>query len=314
MTSVLTITPNPAIDISTSTEHVAPIRKLRCAAMRRDAGGGGINVARVVRRLGSDVTAIYPAGGSTGQLLRRLVEQENVRSLAIKVAEETREDFTVLEEKSGHQYRFVLPGPQLAEPEWRACLSALDAMDEFPAFVVGSGSLPPGVPDDFYAQVARTAKGRGSRMVLDTSGRALVAALEEGVYLVKPNLRELRELANAPLSNQAEWLGASRRLIETGGAEVVALTLGENGALLVTREAAFRARAPDIKPLSAVGAGDSFIGGIVWSLAAGRSVADAFRHGVAAGSAAVLNPGTELCHALDVARLYEQIELVPAKC
>jgi 6-phosphofructokinase 2 len=287
------------------------MRKLRCTSMRRDAGGGGINVARVVRRLGSEVAAIYPAGGSTGLLLRRLVEQENVRSIAITVAEETRENFTVLEENSGQQYRFVLPGPHLVEVEWRACLSALDAIEEFPAYVVGSGSLPPGVPDDFYAQMARIAKRRGSNMVLDTSGRPLSVALEEGVYLVKPNLRELRELVNAPLLNESEWLAGSRRLIQTGAAEVIALTLGENGALLVTREVALRAYPPDIKPLSAVGAGDSFTGGIVWSLAASRSIADAFRHGVAAGSAAVMNPGTELCHAQDVARLYEQIQLVP---
>jgi 6-phosphofructokinase 2 len=313
MTSVVTITPNPAIDMSTSTEHVVPIRKLRCTAIRRDAGGGGINVARVVSRLGSEVAAIYPAGGSTGLLLRRLVERENVRSIAIVVAEETRQDFTVLEENGRRQYRFVLPGPQLAELEWRACLSALDTMDAFPAYVVGSGSLPPGVPDDFYAQMARIAKRRGSRMILDTSGRCLAAALEEGVYLVKPNLRELRELVNAPLLNQAEWLVETRRLIEIGAAEVVALTLGGNGALLVTPEVAFRAYAPDIKPVSTVGAGDSFIGGFVWSLAAGRSVADAFRHGVAAGTGAVLNSGTELCDAQDVARLYEQIELVPVK-
>jgi 6-phosphofructokinase 2 len=171
--------------------------------MRRDAGGGGINVARVVRRLGSEVAAIYPAGGSTGQLLRRLVERENVRSIAIEIAEETREDFTVLEEKSGSQYRFVLPGPMLAERDWRACLDALERIDDLPPFVVASGSLPPGVPDDFYARVAQITEAHGSKLVLDTSGKPLAAALEEGVYLVKPNLRELQELVNVPL---AAWI------------------------------------------------------------------------------------------------------------
>jgi 6-phosphofructokinase 2 len=310
MTLVLTITPNPAIDISTSTEHVAPTQKLRCTAIRRDAGGGGINVARVIRRLGCEVAAIYPAGGSTGQLLRRLVGHENVRSIATEVADETRQDFTVLEEKSGSQYRFVLPGPMLTEREWRACLSALETIDELPPLVVASGSLPPGVPDDFYARVARIAKRRASKMVLDTSGKPLAAALEEGVYLVKPNLRELQELANVPLANQAAWLDASRRLIDNGRTEVLALSLGDKGALLITRDAALRAPAPDILPISTVGAGDSFVGGMVWGLATGRSVTDAFQWGVAAGSAAVLNPGTELCYAPDVMRLYQQIELV----
>lgn len=194
MAAVLTITPNPAVDICTGVEKIEPIRKLRCEPARRDAGGGGINVARVVRRLGSEVAAIYPAGGSTGNLLQRLVEREGVRSVAIEVAEETREDFTVLDRTSGDQYRFVLPGCPLTEPEWKACVRALDKTDPFPSFVVMSGSLPPGAPVGFYAQLASTAKSRGSKVVADTSGEPLARVLEEGVYLVKPNLRELQEL------------------------------------------------------------------------------------------------------------------------
>jgi 6-phosphofructokinase 2 len=286
-----------------------PTRKLRCGAARRDAGGGGINVARVVRRLGSEAAAIYPAGGASGRLLESLVGREGVRSVAIAVAEETREDFTVLEQKSGNQFRFVLPGAPLAEPEWHACLDALKAVEKLPPFVVGSGSLPPGAPDDFYARAARIAKAGGARMVVDTSGNALAAALKEGVYLVKPNLRELHELTQARLGDQAQQISACRDLIASGAAEVVTLTLGADGALLVTRDGAHLARAPHITPVSAVGAGDSFVGGMVWRLAAGGGIVDAFRYGVAAGSAAVLNPGTELCHAGDVARLFEQIEL-----
>jgi 6-phosphofructokinase 2 len=309
MTSVLTITINPAIDVSTSTEHVVPTRKLRCTTTRRDAGGGGINVARVVRRLGSEVTALYPVGGAAGQLLRRLIDKDKALSIAVEIAEETREDFTILEQQTGNQYRFVLPGPLLTEPAWRSCLAALEAAEDFAPFVVASGSLPPGVPDDFYARAARIAKMRGSKVLVDTSGKALAAVLKEGVYLVKPNLRELQEFANAPLADQGAWLGASRRVIAAGGAEVIALTLGARGALLVTQDTAHFARAPEIRPVSAVGAGDSFLGALVWRLAGGGSVADAFLYGVAAGSAAVLNPGTELCHAADVARLYEHIEL-----
>jgi len=314
MEAIVTLTANPAIDVCTSTEEIAPARKLRCAAARRDAGGGGINVARVARRLGSEVAAIYPAGGSTGALLERLVGREGVRSVAIAVTQETREDFTVLEQKSGNQYRFVLPGLPLAEPEWHACLDALEAIGKVPRYVVGSGSLPPGVPADFFARTAAIAKAGGARMVLDTSGKALAAALKGGVYLVKPNLRELQELVHAPLPDQAERIRACRSLIETGGAEVVALTLGALGALLVTRETVHLARSPPIKPVSAVGAGDSFVGGMVGSLAAGHGILDAFRYGVAAGSAAVLNSGTELCHAGDVTRLYECVELVCLRC
>jgi 6-phosphofructokinase 2 len=307
MESIVTITPNPAIDIYTTVEEVTPTRKLRCKAVRRDAGGGGINVARVVRRFGGAVAAICPIGGATGNLLRRLVDLEGVQSLPILVTEETREDFTVLDRKAGHQYRFVLPGSRLSEEEWNACLTALEALKQSPAFIVGSGSLPPGVPDDFYARVARIAKSRGSRMVIDTSGAALSAALKEGVYLAKPNLRELQELCGVPLHDRASQIDACRKLIETGSVEVVVLTLGAEGALLVTAEASYFGSGPPIAAVSAVGAGDSFVGGMMWKLAVADSLIEAFRFGVAAGSAAVLSPGTELCHAQDVVRLYADI-------
>ena len=305
---IVTITPNPAIDIATSVPMVVPLQKLRCTAARRDPGGGGINVARVVQRLGGNAIAIYPAGGSTGHLLRRLVDSENINSVVVEIAEETREDFTVTEERSGQQYRFVLPGAPLRETEWKECLSAV-AHTEAAPFLVASGSLPPNVPEDFYARVARIAKRLGSKMVLDTSGTALTVALQEGVYLLKPNLRELQQLANCPLSGPDAWVEASRRLVTSGQAEVVALSLGHRGALLITADDAFRAHAPDVHVVSAVGAGDSFLGAMVRHLACGASLVEAFRYGVAAGSAAVLNPGTELCHAVDLDRLYTEIQI-----
>lgn len=310
MELIVTLTPNPAIDISTSVDEIVPFRKLRCTRARRDPGGGGINVARVVRRLGGVASAIYPAGGVAGELLRRLVESEGIRSVAIPAVEETREDFTVLDQKSAQQYRFVLPGLPLSEAEWRACLDALEAVEPAPSFVVCSGSLPPGVPDDFYARAARLAKARGSRVALDTSGKPLAHALEEGVYVVKPNLRELREFASMPDADERAAMAAARRLIDSGGAEIVALTLAEKGARLITRNGAVRAEVPDVKVVSTVGAGDSFLGGLVWSLASGHDTAQAFRWGVAAGTAAVLSPGTELCHADDVVRLLEQVNLI----
>lgn len=308
MKLIVTLTPNPAIDISTSVDEIVPVRKLRCTQARRDPGGGGVNVARVVRRLGGSVSAIYPAGGVTGELLHRLVEREGIRSVAIPAVEETREDFTVLDQKSAQQYRFVLPGLALSEAEWRACLDALEAVEPAPSFIVCSGSLPPGVPDDFYARAARLAKARGSKVALDTSGAPLAHALKEGVHVVKPNLRELREFANMPDADERASLVAARRLIKSGGAEIVALTLAEQGGLLITRDGVARAEVPDVKVVGTVGAGDSFLGGLVWALADGRSDLEAFRWAIAAGTAAVLNPGTELCHADDVRRLVAQVK------
>ncbi len=309
MADVVTLTMNPAIDLSVSVERVTPFHKLRSADERRDPGGGGINVARVMKRLGADVTAMYPTGGALGQLLRCLVDQEGIPGLTAQIAGETREDFTVLERATGFQYRFVLPGPRLTEQEWRACLGTFGALDPRTRFVVCSGSLPPGVPDDFYGRVAEAVKQAGRKIIIDSSGPPLRAALEAGVYLVKPSLNEFRILMGDPLETQADWIKACRSLIDKEQVEVVALTLGERGALLVSRDQVLRAPALPIKPVSVVGAGDSFLGAMIWSLAAGHVMETALRYAVAAGSAALLMPGTELCRREDVERLVNDVQL-----
>jgi len=304
MAEIVTLTPNPAIDISTSVDRIVPMRKLRCAPQRRDPGGGGVNVARVVKRFGGDVEAILPVGGFTGQLLRRLINDEEIPNRVIEVEAETREDFSVSELSTAQQYRFVLPGLPLCEAEWRECLKALAGTEPRPKFVVGSGSLPPGVPNDFYAQAAAIARKLGAKFIVDTSGAPLAVAMEHGVYMIKPNLREMRDLVGVELLNQNDWIIAAREYINAGKVEVVALSLGHLGALLVTRDQALRSQALPIKPVSAVGAGDSFLGAVIFSLARGDSLTDAFRLGMAAGSAALINAGTELCRPEDVYRLY----------
>ena len=303
MTQIVTFTPNPAVDVSTSVERIVPVAKLRCSPQRRDPGGGGINVARVVKRFGGDVMAIFLYGGATGRLLQQLVKRETIPTLASEIAEETREDFSVYEESTGKQYRFVLPGPTLSDAEWRAGLDTLAAVNDHPAYLVASGSLPLGVPSDFYARTGRIAKAWKAKFVLDTSGPPLAAALQEGVYLVKPNLRELSTLVGEVLDSEAAWVRAGKKLVEGGQAEIVALTVGHHGALLVARDIVLRAGALPITPVSAVGAGDSFLGAMVVSLVAGSSLEQAFRHAVAAASSALLNPGTELCLPQDTQRL-----------
>jgi 6-phosphofructokinase 2 len=309
MTDVLTLTVNPSIDASASVERVVPMHKLRCTPQRRDPGGGGINVARVLKRFGVDVTAMYPVGGVLGQLLQHLVDQEGIRGLTIPISGETREDFTVQEQASGQQYRFVLPGPRLSEREWRACLECFEALKQPGRFVVASGSLPPGVPDDFYGRISKLTKQAGANIVIDTSGLPLKAALEAGVFLIKPSLRELKNLIGSPLETERDWIAACRSLVDDGRAEIVALTMGDRGAMLVTDRKQLRAQAIPIKPVSSVGAGDSFLGAMIWSLIAGHDIEDAFRYGVAAGSAALLTPGTELCRREDVERLVDQVKL-----
>ena len=318
MTDILTVTMNPALDVSTSTDRVMDTHKLRCAAAKLHPGGGGVNVARVVHRLGGNCLALYPAGGVNGQRLQQLLDEEQVHSHCIAIADETRESFSVLENSSGRDFRFVLPGPELTPPEWEACLAYVSEASEAtereapPRYLVASGSLPPGVPADFYARLARLARARGSLVVLDTSGPALAAALAEGVYLVKPSLRELRELTGRPLHTEPQWLEAARQIIKDGQAQVVALSLGADGALLVTADRALRARSVPVKVKSTIGAGDSFVGGLIWALHRHADLEQAFRYGMAAGAAALLTAGTALGQAADVERLHNEVIVTPA--
>jgi 6-phosphofructokinase 2 len=312
---IVTLTINPAVDIFVNVARVEPTAKLRCSPPKRDPGGGGINVARVAYRLGADVTAIYPTGGAIGNLLQRLLEREGIHSIVTPSHVETRENFTAFEEETGQQYRFVLPGSPLHRPEWEAVLDTLARLPHTPRYVVASGSVPPGVPEDIFAQVTRLARKLGAQMVVDTSGAALRAALAEGVAIMKPNLNELSIFTGRELPTESDRIAACRQLVDDGRAEIVALTLGEDGALLVNRSQVLRARPMRIEVSSAVGAGDSFLGGLVASFAKGASLVEAFRVAVAAASAAVMSPGTELCREEDVHRLLPKVqidELAPA--
>jgi 6-phosphofructokinase 2 len=308
---VLCLTMNPAVDLATETERVVPTHKLRCGDTLHDAGGGGINVARVLTRLGGHCTALCPTGGSSGHWLERRMRDEGLESVFLPIADETRVSFTVHEHSTGAEFRFVMPGPHLSDAEWMACIAHLESLAPFPDLLVASGSLPPGVPSDFYARLARLCHTQGARMVLDTSGPSLAAALAEGVYLFKPNLKELAELAGRPLESPEQWLAAAQQLVRDGRAEVVALTLGHLGALLVARDAVWSAPPLDIPVASAVGAGDSFVGGLVWGLQQGQPLPEAFAWGIAAGSAALLSAGTGLSGRDDIRRLRPLVQVRP---
>ena len=311
MQPILTLTVNPALDISTSTETVISGHKLRCSTSRLDPGGGGVNVARVVQRLGGRTLAVYTAGGPTGEAYRRLIEAERIPTLVVPIQGSTREDFTVDETATGQQFRFVLQGPELSEPEWRLCLALV--ADSIPAggYVVASGSLPPGVPEDFYAQVARLARLQDARCIVDASGPALSEALAEGVFLVKPSRRELGLHVGATLESAEAQVEAAAALVADGSSEHVALTLGGEGAVLASKSGILRLAVPKVQVRSTVGAGDSFLAAFVLRLAQGRTLETAFRAAVAAGSATVTTPATELCHRADVERLEAELAAQP---
>ncbi|MBR0914539.1 1-phosphofructokinase family hexose kinase [Bradyrhizobium japonicum] len=305
---IVTLTINPAVDISTSVKRMQPFVKMRCAEAQRDPGGGGINVARVLKRLGTEASAIYPAGGATGQTLAALVEREAVRSIVIPTSNDTREDVTVFDETTREQFRLVFPGAFLSAFEWQQCLDAVARTSQQAAFVIASGSLPPGAPNDFYGRVVRASKG-AARVIVDTTGVALKAALEAGVYLIKPNLREFQYLAGISSTDEPSLIQAGRRLFDRYRVEIIALSMGAEGALLLTRDMTLRANGLPIEPVSVSGAGDSFLGAMVSNLVHDDNLESAFRYAVAGGSAALLSPGTGLCLAEDVHRLATSVNV-----
>lgn len=308
MPRILTLTLNPALDVSTAIDRVEPVHKMRCGEPAQHPGGGGINVARVLHRLGADVTAIYPAGGATGAALTRLLQAEGVPAQVVPIAGETRESFSVHEASSGQDWRFVLPGPTLADAELAACRQALLAQVSG-AWVVTSGGLPPGVSDDTYADLARTVRALGARFVIDANGPALAQALAAGVDVFKPSLRELRQLTGQPLFDEASQVAAARALIDAGQVGLVAVSLGESGAMVVTADGAWRAQALSVPVASTIGAGDSFVAGLVWGLAQGQAPERAFALALATSAAAVMSAGTALADPTEVARLLPQVRV-----
>ncbi|BCW71725.1 phosphofructokinase [Arthrobacter sp. NicSoilB8] len=311
MQPILTLTVNPALDVSTVTDQVIGEHKLRCHTSRLDPGGGGVNVARVVHRLGGQTIAAYTAGGPTGEAYRRLIEAERIPTLLVPISGSTRQNFTVDETTTGKQFRFVLEGPELSEEEWRRCLAIVAESVPAGGYVVASGSLPKGVPDDFYAQVARLANERGARCVVDASGPSLAAALAEGVFLVKPSRRELAALVGGTLDTDESQVAAASSLVADGSAQHVALTLGGEGAVLASKSGTLRLPVPHVRVRSTVGAGDSFLAAFVLRLAQGRGLEDAFRAAVAAGTATVTTTATELCRRDDVERLEAELAVRP---
>ncbi|MCC6454559.1 MAG: 1-phosphofructokinase family hexose kinase [Caldilineaceae bacterium] len=307
---IVTLTMNPALDKSTSTHHVTPEDKLRCRTLRLDPGGGGLNVARAIHKLGGTSLPLYVAGGMNGQVLQNLLQAEHLPEWRLTIDGETRESFTVVEETTTRQYRFNLPGPTLAHREWQGVLDLVTELIPRPDYLVASGSLPPGVPENFYVQLAERVAGWPTRLIVDTSGLPLQALVDEcaPVYMIKPNHGELAALVGRELEDDDDILTAARELLARCAIEILIVSLGAGGVLFITEAQAISVRAPTVPIRSKIGAGDSTVAGITLGLTRGLPLLEAIRFGVAAGSAAVMTPGTDLCSRQDTERLFAQMQ------
>lgn len=306
MDCVATLTMNPAIDSSCEAETVSPTHKIRTHGGRYDPGGGGLNVARALHRFGAPVQAIYMSGGPTGALLDGLLDYAGLARQTVPMHDQVRMSLAVYERSTGHEFRFVPEGPMVSAAEADAAVQTVLA-NSCP-WLVASGSLPRGVEPDFFARLAAPLAGQVRKLVLDTSGEALKAAFDlGGIFLAKPSQGEFESLTGRKFASQSEIGAAALELVRAGKAGMIAVTMGEQGAVLAHADGVVTHPGVKAEARSATGAGDSFIAGMVFGLLQGEPPAQAFRRGIAAGTAAVLSPGTGLCDPADVERILAEM-------
>lgn len=302
MARIITLTPNPTFDFACEADFVEANRKLRCYNPKSHPGGGGINVARAASRLGADVVAVFTAGGLYGETLKKLVAEENIAMRVIPIDGDTRIAFHVRNHQEENEYRFNLPGAELSAGEAEALIEATAAEASAGDYIVASGSLPPGAPEDFWAQAARAVKSKGAYFVLD-SIHGVGEALKEGVYMLRQNKHEYQALSGRDLVWPDEIAAFAQKLVRENGVERMIISHGGDGSVMATPDDVYRVNVVNVKADSAVGAGDSFVGGVVTALSRGDDNDSALRLGMAAAAATRMSPGTALFDPADVTRL-----------
>lgn len=302
---ILTVTLNPCIDKSSAVARLKPEVKLRCTEVVREPGGGGINVSKALKKLDTSSVALFPAGGHNGHMLKALLKKEEIAFQAIDTTHETRENWIVFETETDNQYRFTFPGLPIGEEPIR---KLIDQMRGYaPSFVAASGSLPPELPDYFYGLIVKTANAIGARCVVDTSGSPLRALKGKHAFMLKPNLGELCKMLNIATLETYDVPDAAQQAVHDGFAEIIVISMGADGAWMVTRNEKYFAPAPAVERKSTVGAGDSVVAGILYMLQKQQPLFEALAFGVACGTAATMNAGTQLFERADAEHLYQII-------
>lgn len=302
---ILTITLNPCIDKSSTVQKFEPETKLRCTNVLHEAGGGGINVSKALLKLQQASIAMFASGGHNGNMLCSLLQQQHIQFHNINTHVETRENWVMQETESNQQFRFTFPGVAVEEA---AIKTLIDEISNFsPTYIVASGSLPIGLPNHFYGLIAQTATALGAKCIIDTSGAALAALKGKNAYLIKPNIGELCSLLNVTHIDKHEVDDAAQQIVTDGFATLVAVSMGPEGAWLVSATEKHFAAAPAVLKKSTVGAGDSMVAGLTYMLQKNQSLKECINFGVACGSAATMNTGTQLFNQTDVYALFEKM-------
>jgi 6-phosphofructokinase 2 len=306
---IFTLTVNPVVDKNTTISSLVPHRKLQCTQPVYYAGGGGINVSRAIKNLGGTSTVIHFAGERTGAHLQELLSKDEIRQHVISLASTTRENLSVTDTTSDLQYRFGLPGPQVTKNEWEEGLGIVEKHLRANDFLVASGKLTSGIPDDYYRMLGEIVKQKKAKLVLDTKGEALKHGIKTDIFLFKPNLSELASLYGKESLSYKILEELAKDFMATHRCEILVVSLGRRGALLVTSERLEYIKAPMVHEKNSIGAGDSMVAGMLLKAQAGHNPKTMIQYGVACGAATTLRPGTQLCQKEDVQKAYNWVQM-----
>ncbi|MFI0431118.1 1-phosphofructokinase family hexose kinase [Mariniflexile sp. HMF6888] len=293
---IITLTINPALDKSAKVDGLVPTQKLKCHSIVYQSGGGGINVSRMLNRLDEKTQCIFTSGGDTGKNIHELLLKEGINPESIAVKSWTRENLSVVDTKSNLQYRFGMPSSGLQNVELTEIKSTLDKCLKNNDILVLSGSLPEKIATDFYATLIKLVSPKHIKIVIDTSGPALTEALKEKVFLIKPNQRELAQLAGEAFLSSTEQEAFALEMVKSGKAQYVAVSLGARGAFMASKEGIIYQSTPSVSVKSTIGAGDSMVAGLIYGIKKGFSIQDILKWGVACGVATTMNEGTNLAN------------------
>lgn len=305
---ILTVTLNPSVDHAIFLDQLKLHDTNRVRRTETDAGGKGVNLARVAAELGAETLATGFLGGGTGAYVRKVLDKQGVKHDFIEVDAETRTNFSVEDETDDPPTTFNEPGPSISELDLQALIDKCTEVAQCCQWAAMGGSLPPGVPTDIFAQLTRLFKERGCKVLVDADGEPLRLAVEAKPDMIKPNAKEAQRLLGREIGSREEAVEAARELHRSGIA-VVIVSLGEDGAAFACEDGCFVAESPQVDVRSTIGSGDSMLGGILWALEDGRPLEEAFKWGVAAGAATATTDGSEIARRPVVLELLPQVRL-----
>jgi 1-phosphofructokinase family hexose kinase len=304
---IYTLTLNPAIDRELTVAEVQFDAVLSAVKSQVDFGGKGFNVSRLLRSMGMPSTALGFIGGRTGDRLQHGLQALDIGTDFVSIPSETRTNISIVTEKHDHYIKVNEKGPLVDEPKQRELLDKIASIAAAGDWWVLAGSLPPGVPDSFYAQIIAILNRYQAISILDTTGESLRLGCEAKPFLVKPNAEETQKLTGLPVDTVAQMALAAAELRKMGAQNVV-ISLGKKGALLQTADESWLVHSPKIQEKNPIGAGDSMVGGLVWALSQGYPLKESLGWGAASGAATASMSGTEVGSRTLIEELFQQVK------